>query len=658
LSTETTQKIHVRTREDVLYLLAEAAEIEHNLMCCYLYAAFSLKRPGEGGLSAEEAAAVERWRAVIMSVAIEEMTHLTLAANLTAALGGRPHFGRPNFPVAPGYHPADIVVRLAPFGMDTLDHFIFLERPEGSDIPDSRAFAPALAYERLVPRPRVMPSSQDYATVGQLYHGIRDGLDHLVATSSESALFVCPMSHQVGPSVVSLPGLRVVTDLASAHAAIDTIVVQGEGAPAHHDDSHFVRFLAIRREYTALLAANPAFSPAWPAAVNPVMRKPMDAADRVYIEAPQAAALVDLANALYGQMLRFLVQAFGRTAPREAEQTALVDGAIEMMQCMAPVAEALARTPASTSCPGVNAGMTFAMLRNLAPAIEGPSEWTTHGTRVQELADAAAEAASGLPALGFIEGRLRALGQQLMQRHTQEATVKDTSSPAAEPAGTPNSGPAGSVSEDGVEIVHGKDLTIRFDGKRCIHSRFCVLWQPQVYKANVVGAWIDPDADSVAASVAVAHNCPSGAIQYERHDGGPAEPAPHVNLIYLREDGPLALRAQIHLNGLPVGLRATLCRCGESKNKPFCDGSHKAAGFQASGEPATIETPALAARDGVVEVNPLPNGPLRVRGNLEICSGTGRTVKRTTGEALCRCGQSQSKPFCDGSHVKAGFRAD
>src|SRR5579864_3830767 len=127
LSMQTAQKIHVRTREDVLYLLAEAAEIEHNLMCCYLYAAFSLKRPGEGALSAEEAAAVARWRTMIMSVAIEEMTHLTLASNLTAALGGRPHFGRPNFPVAPGYHPADIVVRLAPFNMDTLDHFIFLE---------------------------------------------------------------------------------------------------------------------------------------------------------------------------------------------------------------------------------------------------------------------------------------------------------------------------------------------------------------------------------------------------------------------------------------------------------------------------------------------------------------------------------------------------
>ncbi len=385
-------EIRVRTREDVLYLLAEAAEIEHNLMCCYLYAAFSLKRPGEEGLSPTEADAVARWRSVIMGVATEEMTHLTLASNLTAALGGRPHFGRPNFPVAPGYHPAGIVVRLTPFNMDTLDHFIFLERPEGSDIQDSPAFASGLSYERAVAKRLVMPSAQDFATVGHFYRGIRDGLDHLAATIGEKALFVCPASHQVGPAVAPLPGLAVVNSLASAHAAIDTIIDQGEGASEHRDDSHFSRFLAIKQEYAALLAANPRFSPAWPVATNPVMRKPLDATDRVYIDDPRAAALVDLANALYGQMLRFLVQAFGHATPREGDQALLVDGATEMMRCMGPVADALARLPASPSRPGVHAGPTFAMLRNLAPAIEGPSEWRSLSARVNELADAALEA--------------------------------------------------------------------------------------------------------------------------------------------------------------------------------------------------------------------------------------------------------------------------
>ncbi len=72
-------KIRIETREELIYLLAEAAAIEHNLMCCYLYAAWSLKRGTRDGLTEKQAEAVNRWKRAIISVAIEEMTHLTLA---------------------------------------------------------------------------------------------------------------------------------------------------------------------------------------------------------------------------------------------------------------------------------------------------------------------------------------------------------------------------------------------------------------------------------------------------------------------------------------------------------------------------------------------------------------------------------------------------
>src|ERR1700674_5458630 len=98
--------IRIKSREDALSLLAEAAAIEHNLMCCYLYAAFSLKRSVEEDLTAQEVTLVGRWRGAIIRIAIEEMSHLSLVANLSCALGGRPNFDRPNFPVQPGYHPA------------------------------------------------------------------------------------------------------------------------------------------------------------------------------------------------------------------------------------------------------------------------------------------------------------------------------------------------------------------------------------------------------------------------------------------------------------------------------------------------------------------------------------------------------------------------
>src|SRR5262249_15195271 len=81
------------SREDLLSSLYEAAELEHNLMCTYLYAAFSLKSGEAEGLSAREAEAVARWRRAILDVAIDEMGHLTAVWNITAALGGAPRFG-------------------------------------------------------------------------------------------------------------------------------------------------------------------------------------------------------------------------------------------------------------------------------------------------------------------------------------------------------------------------------------------------------------------------------------------------------------------------------------------------------------------------------------------------------------------------------------
>jgi len=210
---------------------------------------------------------------------------------------------------------------------------------------------------------------------------------------------------------------------------------------------------------------------------------------------------------------------------------------------------------------------------------------------------------------------------------------------------------------DSVEEYKGEKITIRFDGARCVHSRYCVLGLPKVFQANVEGDWINPDNATVEELIAVAQRCPSGAITYERHDGGDAERAPDVNTIRVLENGPLAVHADLHIEGQEPRMRATLCRCGASKTKPFCDGSHKEAGFEATGEPPTEESAPLEVRNGVVEITPFKNGPLGVAGNVEICSGTGRTLTRTKNTALCRCGHSDNKPYCDGTHKKVGFTA-
>ena len=207
------------------------------------------------------------------------------------------------------------------------------------------------------------------------------------------------------------------------------------------------------------------------------------------------------------------------------------------------------------------------------------------------------------------------------------------------------------------ESVTGKRLTIHFDGDRCIHSRNCVLMAPTVFKANVVGAWIDPDAMDAEELIAVAKACPSGAIRYERLDGGAQEAPPLVNVVRVRENGPLAIYGELDINGSSE-IRATLCRCGQSKNKPYCDGSHTAAGFTASGEAVAQDSAPLTTRNGLVSITLAKNGPLLVQGSLEVCTGTGHTITRTQKTALCRCGNSQNKPFCDGSHSRTGFVAE
>jgi CDGSH-type Zn-finger protein/uncharacterized Fe-S cluster protein YjdI len=213
---------------------------------------------------------------------------------------------------------------------------------------------------------------------------------------------------------------------------------------------------------------------------------------------------------------------------------------------------------------------------------------------------------------------------------------------------------------DEAQEYRGKSIAIRFEGKKCIHSRNCVLGRPDVFVPNAPGEWIQPDGAAAEEVAAIARACPSGAITYERLDGTAGEGAPPVNVVRVRENGPLAFNAEMEIEGQPAMLRATLCRCGASRNKPFCDGAHATPekNFTATGEPQLQDTPPLAARAGKLVIKPLRNGPLVVLGNLEVCTGTGHTVMRAQKAALCRCGSSRNKPFCDGTHAEIGFSTE
>jgi CDGSH-type Zn-finger protein/uncharacterized Fe-S cluster protein YjdI len=650
------------SREQILYWLHEASEIEHHLMCCYLYAAFSLKRDDPTWSEAQRTL-VANWRRSITAVALEEMTHLALVANLVNALGGTPHVGRPAFPVDSGPYPEGFVIRLQPFSVDTIEHFKFLERPGHESLQDGAGFTPQRHYRRAVPAGRLSPGPRDYATVGELYDVVAQSLQAVAAAHGEAALFIGAPHTQVDATLAPLPGVAPVTSLQTALSAIHTIVSQGEGAGGENERSHFMRFCAIGQELQDALQADPHFSPAWPAATNPVMNPPLHSqAERVHISHPGNAPWLDIGNALYTTSLRCLLQGFA--AADKTTKATWLNASFALMRALVPVGQGLAARPAQETAATPHAGLTFTPLRTMA-ALPSASAARLVAERLGQLR----ERALALP-LALVAGETTDMWQGvidlLAQHQTQLIGLAGEAAPAsaqtvvskatapASAAVTPATAPAAQA----IEVVKGKNLTVHFEAKRCIHSRHCVLDAPTVFKANTPGEWIYPDTVSTETLLAVAHSCPSGAIRYTRHDGGAEESAPAVNQLRIRENGPYAVHADIVLAAKPDGFRATLCRCGHSQNKPWCDGSHVAAGFAASGEPPSGATDALAVRNGKLHITPLANGPLQVQGNVEICAGTGRTVARTTEARLCRCGQSRNKPFCDLSHVAAGFVAD
>lgn len=341
-------------RERLIHALTEAAEIEHNLLCCYLYAAFSLKA-GDEGLSEKEAVAVTRWRGEILAVAVQEMAHWATVNNLLVAVGGDPHFQRPNFPVPPGYHPAGFDLRLAPFNAQTLDAFIFLERPESEGEPPEGT-APGRA---VAGRDWITPVGENYRTIGEFYGAIRDMARTLAARAGPGA-FVAD-ERQVPWARLGVPGVIEIRDLAGALAALNMVIEQGEGSTRASAECHFDRFVRIRREWADLRAVNAGFSPAHAAATDPVMRRPADPS-RTWVTGQEAVPLLDLANATYGALLLVLARMYSVSAV--LERPGLAACAMKLMHAIARLGERLARLPAARDGAG-NAGLTFAVPRNI-----------------------------------------------------------------------------------------------------------------------------------------------------------------------------------------------------------------------------------------------------------------------------------------------------
>ncbi len=217
------------------------------------------------------------------------------------------------------------------------------------------------------------------------------------------------------------------------------------------------------------------------------------------------------------------------------------------------------------------------------------------------------------------------------------------------------------MAKDPVFRYSGKDVDVCWDERLCIHIGECGRAAGDLF----VGGrqpWCQPDLVATGDVVDVVQRCPTGALTFETKDGRVTEvPAPY-NQVVVTYNGPLLIQGDLDIEGVPddmpgVRYRAALCRCGHSGNKPFCDNSHEQANFRdygAVGETGDGNT----EEGGALAIKALPDGPLLLAGNLAITASSGRDAWRGKNAALCRCGASNNKPFCDGSHKRAGFKTD
>jgi Ferritin-like len=405
------RRIVVEDREELLYLLGEAAELEHAICCSYLFAAFGLKTRPEDGLTAEQHATVLRWKRTLNHIALQEMAHLALANNLLAAVGGAPHLDRPPFPQQIGYIP-EIQLELTPFNERTLERFLYLERPEGMDLDDVARDIEIACSPRLpqLVAPSFVPEPQDFDGIGGLYRELERGLDHLVDKYGESAVFVGSRRTQSCAALFAFPEqvaeLVPVSDLGTAKLAMETIVTEGEGAQGDWSTAHFGRFMAILREYQSLLQDDPEFQPARPVAENPygrvphgLLRAPVWPPDPMgretvitVIDNPDAAKVCDLFDACYAVLLRLLERFFNHGEETDAELRMLADTAVDVMySVIRPLGELLTTLPAGSSHPDLFAGPSFFVGGWTPVTSHKPAAWAVLRERLGELADVAAD---------------------------------------------------------------------------------------------------------------------------------------------------------------------------------------------------------------------------------------------------------------------------
>ena len=702
----------IEHREALIYMLCEAAELEHGIMCQYLFAAFTLKQNEGEDLTGEELAATRHWRKVISHVATQEMLHLALVQNLLSAVGAAPHLSRPNFPHPASHYPAGVHLALLPFGEQAVRHFMFLERPEGMDLRDGEGLA---AFGRAVPHMQasdIVPRGQDFATVGHMYRSIEAGFTRLCAKYGEKWLFVGPPRAQATQEYFGWPELVPVTDLASAQRAIDEILEQGEGPRGHWEDAHFGQFVKILDEFEQAREANRGLMPARP--VLPVNVRPCDRdVDVPLADDPVTVRVMDLFNVAYEILLQILERFFAHTDETDAQLKALADATMSLMfGVIKPLGDLITTLPAGPSYPGMNAGPSFELFYEsdyLLPHRD--AAWALLTERLDVAAEFCQQIVAGQPGEGQSrEGEpgasrapdlsrpLRPVGAALagiaraLSAHlpASDPHSRPTADGAAAP-GTTGPGSAALAEADGTLLARADEfrrtrlaaalttdmavgIAELFDRTQAILTRLVrsAAQEPAVTwtAPRLVDSVLRPLADVLRRTPPAAGSGPGAPVAPA--PGTPATPMDTLitptlptPLAPSAQDAPGDATAPQDASARELLWQATLAATKLRVRLHGAGGAppELAEAVAALQDVACVLAPAAGRaaelrdlqRSLPASIQTAHNGPYLVTNVPNISTHLGQPLPVPPQLALCRCGGSARKPFCDGSHAGRGF---
>ena len=640
----------IEHREALIYLLCQAAELEHGIMCQYLYAVFSLKQSESEGLSQQEAAAVQRWRKKISHVATQEMLHLSLVQNLLAAIGGAPHLSRPNFPHPASHYPAGVHLALIPFGEQALRHFMFLERPEGMDLEDAEGMT-AFGYARpAMQAGDIVPRGQDFATVGHLYRSIEAGIAHLADKYGERWLFVGPPRAQATQQYFGWPELIAVTDAASAQRAIDEILEQGEGPRGEWRDAHFGQFVQILDEFEQLREANRAFDPVRP--VIPVNVRPAERdVDIPLVTDPLAQRVMDLFNVSYEILLTMLQRFFAHTEETEPQLKVLADASVNLMfEVVKPLGDLITTLPAGPQYPDRTAGPSFELFYEsdyVLPHRE--AAWILLTERIRVAADFCQPGAPCDPA---VMDRLDAIRSSL----TGTADALAAHLPARP------DGPPAPAEDLGALLARAGDyyrtgLAFTPHDDPVLSGLAALLGSAyQVLQAN------QDDARTVARLVNSVLRPLAGALPASGEPREPREPQKPQKPQEPRESQEPLVPQEPSPSLWDLAVTATSLRARLAAEAPpgLLEAVAAWQDLAVRQAPAGERAQRIAALEDLQRALPpaimtAKNGPYLVTNVPVVRTPLGETLQVPPQLALCRCGGSSDQPFCDGTHAGNGF---